>query len=729
MTDVVLQNIGSGFNRSKINNNFDKLEAAINDEVLHLEGGNNTMRQGIDANSQRILNLPDALTEQEPATLDQLNKALASVEGAEGVLPLVQPRQVGDGVATVFASPMTGQTGANDNGFFIALDGVTQRPLSDFSVSTFDGNITFEEAPEAGVLVDITYFKPKAVDQTEADGDSLITAAGTTTSKALADWHRAQELALDNVAAAKADHSLDLGTKVKTSGYHSANDGGGAEYVVVAGGTGTDDGGSHLNMANGNQLALIVSGVVEVSQFGATGDGLTDDTVAIQAAIAHAVSRTGDSTGNDVNSSKVVVDLGGRVHGTTATLYIGGPIVFCNGGIKALSLFVGSTYLLRIQPEAERAEVRSLDLDGGLSGTTRFANLINLDSRRVVLDSLFGIHFPDVGIRVDEGQECKITNSVMREWGFSEAGTADGTLRTAAAYYIQTADLMMSECVGAQSQYPIYVDGPLTLITACHFYNGASVTTTEDLSCVLSSNAHNTTITGCYFDNGLLSIRNNFKQTITGCHYQLTGAGTNTAGIELLTNTPNDVAAGLTVTGCKFNGSFSAGELRFSTTGGGSYLGEGFLRIQWAGNLRADGEAAWYVAKLSNGAILNAGEVTLTTGTSVSNLRSNKSLRLSADYDNDTTSAESEVIFATDGVDRWRVGGAGELLPQIDNSYILGNTTHRLNNVFSNRVTLAEDTSAPTTIAGHAQIFVDGVDGDLKVMFGDGVVKTISIDT
>ncbi len=185
MTDVVLQNIGSGFNRSKINNNFDKLEAAINDEVLHLEGGNNTMRQGIDANSQRILNLPDALTEQEPATLDQLNKALASVEGAEGVLPLVQPRQVGDGVATVFASPVTGQTGANDNGFFIALDGVTQRPLSDFSVSAFDGNITFEEAPAAGVLVDITYFKPKTLEPAVADEDSTVIAAGSTTARTL----------------------------------------------------------------------------------------------------------------------------------------------------------------------------------------------------------------------------------------------------------------------------------------------------------------------------------------------------------------------------------------------------------------------------------------------------------------------------------------------------------------------------------------------------------------
>jgi hypothetical protein len=67
MTDIVLTPITSGYNLSKINSNFDKIEEVINDEVLHLEGGNNTMKQDLDMNGHDLLNVnidpenPDSL--------------------------------------------------------------------------------------------------------------------------------------------------------------------------------------------------------------------------------------------------------------------------------------------------------------------------------------------------------------------------------------------------------------------------------------------------------------------------------------------------------------------------------------------------------------------------------------------------------------------------------------------------------------------------------------------
>ena len=42
---------------------------------------------------------------------------------------------------------------------------------------------------------------------------------------------------------------------------------------------------------------------------------------------------------------------------------------------------------------------------------------------------------------------------------------------------------------------------------------------------------------------------------------------------------------------------------------------------------------------------------------------------------------------------------------------------------------LIDGVTAPATVTGVAQIYVDVADGDLKVKFGDGVVKTIVIDT
>lgn len=87
------------------------------------------------------------------------------------------------------------------------------------------------------------------------------------------------------VEKAKADLTLEVGTGVSTLGYNSTNDGGGAEYVVVAGGTGIDDGGSYHDMANGNQLELILTKPANVRQFGAKGDGISIDGARIQAAI------------------------------------------------------------------------------------------------------------------------------------------------------------------------------------------------------------------------------------------------------------------------------------------------------------------------------------------------------------------------------------------------------------------------------------------------------------
>ena len=91
-----------------------------------------------------------------------------------------------------------------------------------------------------------------------------------------------------SVASAKADTKLKAGDTVQTTGYYSENDGGGATYIVVAGGTGTDDGGSYHDMANGNQLELIKSKKVDIRQFGAVPS--TDATTQIQNCIDYCSS-------------------------------------------------------------------------------------------------------------------------------------------------------------------------------------------------------------------------------------------------------------------------------------------------------------------------------------------------------------------------------------------------------------------------------------------------------
>jgi len=41
---------------------------------------------------------------------------------------------------------------------------------------------------------------------------------------------------------------------------------------------------------------------------------------------------------------------------------------------------------------------------------------------------------------------------------------------------------------------------------------------------------------------------------------------------------------------------------------------------------------------------------------------------------------------------------------------------------------IKDGVTAPSTVSGFAQIYVDTADGDLKIKFGDGTIKTIVTD-
>lgn len=83
-----------------------------------------------------------------------------------------------------------------------------------------------------------------------------------------------------------ADIGLAVGMIVETIGYFSGSELGSNKYKIVASGTGTADGGSFINLTNGLQAKGIFSqGVANIYQFGAKGNGITDDTTAIQAAV------------------------------------------------------------------------------------------------------------------------------------------------------------------------------------------------------------------------------------------------------------------------------------------------------------------------------------------------------------------------------------------------------------------------------------------------------------
>lgn len=59
---------------------------------------------------------------------------------------------------------------------------------------------------------------------------------------------------------------------------------------------------------------------------------------------------------------------------------------------------------------------------------------------------------------------------------------------------------------------------------------------------------------------------------------------------------------------------------------------------------------------------------------------------------------------------------------------IAGNVLVATNQIEGNNLRITDGITAPTAVVGQAILYVDTADGDLKVIFGDGTVKTIVTD-
>ena len=179
------------------------------------------------------------------------------------------------------ASTASTQAGKAADSAIAAAGSATQ--AGTFATTATDKAIAADKSATAAAASAVT-----ASDKASEAATSATNAAGAAekaqaakddalNSQKLIEKYKA--LWFDSIAAMKAEKSLKPGAVACTLGYYSPNDGGGGTYIIRAKDDGdVDDGGSVHELANGCVAELVVeNGKVNVKQFGAQGDGVTDD--------------------------------------------------------------------------------------------------------------------------------------------------------------------------------------------------------------------------------------------------------------------------------------------------------------------------------------------------------------------------------------------------------------------------------------------------------------------
>jgi len=75
------------------------------------------------------------------------------------------------------------------------------------------------------------------------------------------------------------------------------------------------------------------------------------------------------------------------------------------------------------------------------------------------------------------------------------------------------------------------------------------------------------------------------------------------------------------------------------------------------------------------------------------------------------------------------IGGGAYVRPIFNGTVSLGETNKKWSNVVSEQLQIEDGITAPGTVSGFASLYIDSADGDLKIKFGDGTVKTIVTDS
>lgn len=242
----------------------------------------------------------------------------------------------------------------------------------------------------------------------------------------------------DTVADMVADVGLEIGDSVRTLGYNTKGDGGANSYTIVAAGTGTNDGGKYINLSGvtGQARGDFVGELVNVIQFGATGDGATDDTSALNNATAY----VGVAGGNvdvppGIYSINATVDIPAGVNlvGQNRSALLRSDtsitrVLRFTGDDAAITGFTidgnnnATSYIVEFQTGVNRCSFVDNEITNtGADNTTSSGGVVMVETRDATVDNnVVGNYFHDcsVGLRINKNtKNLLVKNNTFDNWG------------------------------------------------------------------------------------------------------------------------------------------------------------------------------------------------------------------------------------------------------------------------------------------------------------------------
>lgn len=340
MSEINLNDVNSGYNLVKINNNFQELERVINEELLHKVVATpmpNSMQTPLDMNSQHIYNLPKPTGSTEPLRLKDLfgdvddllggpvreefiatagqtvltlstsyvpgsnslyvfrNGSLLSSseysESSTNTITLMAPATVNE----VYVVVPVAVTGTGGGGSAINASNVGSG-VGVFSQKT--GDTLLFKTLKAGAGVTLTPGPSEVLIESPANAltASNIGALGSSVyaGKSGNDLQFKKIKAGSNVTVSETGDTITVSS--------SGGGGGGGSLAVLDNGVSKTASATSLNLINatvsnvGDDVTISVpaGSYLNVKDFAVTGDGVTNDSTNIQTAItaAKAVNRT-----------------------------------------------------------------------------------------------------------------------------------------------------------------------------------------------------------------------------------------------------------------------------------------------------------------------------------------------------------------------------------------------------------------------------------------------------